>query len=170
MTHFPILAACLARSSGPVLELGTGDGSTPLIHYAACGVRRFVVSADGDLAWLRKYSEGYACPRRHEFIHVGNWDEFSILEALEWGVALVDCAPGEARYKLAMRLANRCKWVILHDTEKDYNVGTNYTYERATPSYKYVTEFRRFRPYTMVCSNVERFGIEPCDRIWEPPK
>ena len=180
-SHFPILAACIARTTGPILELGVGEGSTPMIHYSA--PNRFRVSADTDLSWLRKFAEGYYSPRQHEFIHVDAtpikgipdvtvgiqaWRKFSMIETCQWGCVIVDCAPGEARHELAIRLANRAHFVILHDSETDYQAGGNYMYSEATVRYKHVSEFRRFRPYTMVCSNVELFSIEECDKTWTP--
>lgn len=166
-SHFPILAAAIARSKGAILELGSGDWSTPMIHYAAA--HRYVLTADTDLEWLRKFSEGYACPRKHEFQHVTDWKKFSI-PPIEFGVAFIDCAPGEERYELAIRVAHRTQWVICHDSEKDYESGGNYMYDRATPHFKYVTEFRRFRPYTLILSNTAPFEIDKCDQTWVPPK
>lgn len=165
-THFPILAAAISRSKGAILELGCGDYSTPLIHYAAA--HRYVLSADTDRAWITKFAEGYACPRRHEFQHVEDWKRFSI-PPIDFGVAFIDCAPGEARHELAVRVAHRAQWVILHDSETDYGSGGNYMYDRAKPHFKYVTEFRRFRPYTLIMSNVAGFPIETVDQQGKPP-
>lgn len=167
-THYPVMAAAIARTRGPVLELGCGEGSTPLIHYAAHG--RFIMTAETDLEWMKRF-DGYRIPNQHEFEHVVLWENFTYIESLvHIGCALVDCAPGEERHKLAIRLARKAQFVILHDSEKDYNVGTNYMYEQAVPHYRFVTEFRRFRPYTMICSNFEPFRIEECDKVWTPPK
>ena len=94
---------------------------------------------------------------------------FSMIEAMTWGCALVDCAPGEARRGLAARLAHRCTYVVCHDSEKDYGSGGNYEYEKLANNFQYITEFRRMRPYTLVLSNVERFGIEDCDGTWKAP-
>ena len=181
-THFPILAAAVVRTTGPILEMGSGDFSTPLLHYACAG--RLLITADTDSAWLDKYAPGYACPGAHEFQHVKSvgddatplvtrliegWRRWSTIESIgKWGVAFADCAPGEARHELAIRLAHRAHFVVCHDSEKDYEAGGNYMYDKLTEHFKYITEFRRFRPYTLICSNVEPFGIEKCDRTWSP--
>jgi len=167
-SHFPILATAVARTVGPVLELGCGDWSTPMLHYMC--KNRYLLSADGDLEWLRKFAGGYSCPRRHEFRHVPNWEQWTALEDLHWSVALVDCAPGEERWKLIKRLAHRCMYIVAHDSETDYKSGGNYQYDKIIPLFEYVSEFCRFRPYTLVLSNEREFGIEECDKTWKPPK
>ena len=165
-SHYPILGAAIARSKGAILELGCGDGSTPLIHYAAAN--RYILSVDSDLAWVRKFADGYMCPRKHEFQHIESWKKLSI-PPIDFGVAFIDCAPGEERYELAIRVAFRAQWVICHDSETDYGAGGNYMYDRAKPHFKYVTEFRRYRPYTLILSNTAPFAIEKIDQEWKPP-
>lgn len=177
VTHYPILAACVARTKGPILELGVGLGSTPLLHYMA--VDRLIISADTDAKWLDVFALGYSAPGAHEFVHVKPkaegvaagiqaWRDFSMIEAMQWGCALIDCAPGEARYELAMRLKDRCGLIVLHDSEVDHGAGGNYMYSKLVPHFQYQSEFRRMRPYTLIVSNRQPFGIEECDRTWSP--
>ena len=50
-THMPLLLACLRRTSGPVLELGSGWFSTPLI--AALATDRLVRTVETiDMKWM----------------------------------------------------------------------------------------------------------------------
>src|SRR5262245_56818921 len=84
-THFIPLAAAVARTAGggPVLELGFGDHSTPLLHLMCHD--RLVVSADNNELWLRRY-ERFRSPR-HELHYVPAWDRFARIEADRWSVA-----------------------------------------------------------------------------------
>lgn len=164
-----------------MLELGSGDNSTPMLHYLCAG--RLLITADTDNAWLDKYAPGYSAPGAHEFQQVKQsgdpklpdvtrwiqgWREWSTVESIgNWGVVFADCAPGEARHELMIRAAHRAQLVVAHDSEKDYEAGGNYTYDVAAKHFQYVTEFRRFRPYTLIMSNVMPFPIEECDKIWK---
>ena len=168
-SHYPILAAAVAASSGPILELGVGHGSTYMLHYMGLMSKRRVVSAETDKAWLEGFRDGYESPL-HEFVHVTDWPSWNRIESEIWGAALVDCAPGEERYKLADRLRHVCRWIVCHDSEKDYGSGGNYMYEKILPRFRFVSEWRRCRPYTFVLSDYAAFPIEDCDRKWEPPK
>ncbi len=63
-SHFPVLAAAVARTAGqgPVLELGMGDYSTPMLHLLCHD--RLLVSADNSARWVARY-EAFRSPR-HE--------------------------------------------------------------------------------------------------------
>lgn len=176
-SHYPILAAAVARTTGPILELGAGEGSTPLLHYTG----REVLTVDTDASWLETFA-GYRS-RMHAFEIVGpvgddalpmvtrmiaGWNAWRIPNR-PWSVAFIDCAPGEARHELAIRLAEKATYVVCHDSETDYQSGGNYMYDRCTEHFLHVTEWRRWRPYTLVLSNYEKFEIEPCDQSWSPP-
>jgi hypothetical protein len=55
-THIaPLLTAVLA-TDGPVLELGCGDFSTPLLHAICAKQNRLLVSTDTDKAWLELFN------------------------------------------------------------------------------------------------------------------
>lgn len=167
-THYPILAAAVARTQGPILELGCGDGSTPMLHYMAGATGRYLLSADYDPIWLRKYTEGYGCPRRHEFSLVTDWMTWPRLTETRWGVVFVDLAPGEDRHRVISRLKGYTDLIIAHDSERDHGTGANYKYEQVTPLFRYVSEWRRFRPYTLILSDNISFDIEECDKRWTP--
>lgn len=179
-SHYAVLAACISRTLGPVLELGVGEGSTPMVHYM-CDGRRQVLSVDTDEEWLKKYA-GYSTSTHHfECVYpsgddalpkvtraIKGWREWNGIERhKKWGVAFLDCAPGEARHELAIRLAHNADVVVCHDSETDYASGGNYMYDKAKEYFQYVSEFKRWRPYTLIMSNFERFSIEDCDLVWK---
>jgi hypothetical protein len=139
-----------------------------MLHYMGLLTNRRVVSAESDQKWLDGFRQGYESPL-HEFHHVKDWRAWSVIEDDVWGAALVDCAPGEERYLLAERLRRRCRWIICHDSERDYGTGANYMYEKVTPNFKHVSEWRRCRPYTFILSDYAAFPVADCDRIWEAP-
>lgn len=166
-SHYPILAAAVARTAGPVLELGAGDWSTPMLHYMCKAMGRHLDTCDSDPKWLDRFGEYRS--EHHQLINMhSNW--VALVNVVRFGVAFVDSAPGEGRVQWIERLKDRTHFIVAHDSERDHGTGANYMYERVTPLFKYVSEFRRFRPYTLVLSNVEPFEIDECDRVWEPPQ
>lgn len=177
-SHYPVLGAAVARTAGPVLELGTGDFSTILLHYATAP-HRLLASADMNAEWMSKY-RAYES-NRHTFHlvepkgddalpkvtrEIQGWREWTWADQTYWGCIFIDNAPGEARHELAIRFANAADLIICHDSETDYAAGGNYMYDKAKPHFKYVSEFKRFRPYTLILSNTMRFEIEECDKVW----
>lgn len=167
-SHYAILAALVARTVGPVLEAGCGEGSTPMLHYLCRGKisGRPLLTLDSDKTWLDKF-EGYKSDW-HLFEWVIDWSKHDLLGDAFFGVAFIDNAPGHMRIKLIEMLKDRAQFIIAHDSERDWGTGANYGYERVRPMFKYVSEFRRWRPYTLVLSNYEKFEVEECDRKWKP--
>lgn len=176
-SHIPILAAAVAATRGPVVELGAGDNSTPMLHYMCRAMRRGLVTFDNDPKWMTRFSEynnqdwhmvcGVCPPWHMEIENPACW--YPSVNSARWGLAFVDCAPGEIRTPLIRRLKDRADLIVVHDSEKDHGSGADYKYEQVIPEFRYVSEFRRFRPYTLVLSNVMDFKIEEVDQLWIPP-
>jgi len=147
-THFPILAACVARTTGPVLELGCGDYSTPMLHLL-CRNRR-LVSIDSDANWLSRYEDFRSST--HELVHASDWANAGVIDANSWDVALVDHAPGTRRAPEIQRLMHRAKFIVIHDTE-----DPNYGYEPILSQFKFRYDYTRLKPWTSVVSMTEEF-------------
>lgn len=165
-SHFPILAAAVYRTHGPILEAGCGDWSTPLLHYMSSGERN-ILSLDNDASWLARFHADYERDW-HVFEHVRDWRTHDFLADAHFGVAFVDCSPGEERIQVIQRLRDRADLIIAHDSERDYGTGANYGYEKIRPLFHHVSEWRRYRPYTLILSNFKEFHIEVADRVWNP--
>lgn len=163
-THLPLLAACVHRTRGPVLELGSGDYSTPLLH-ALCSrsieseAPRTVVTLDSDAVWLARYDD-LRTPW-HAIELVTDWAarDFRVVERARacadriWSVAFVDHSPGEQRVASIERLRNLAQWIVVHDTE-----AACYGYEPLLSSFKYRYDDRRQSTWTTVLSMTEEFA------------
>jgi hypothetical protein len=173
-SHYPVLAAAVAMTKGPVLELGCGLGSTLMLHHMCTKTGRLLLTADHDKAWLEKFRPGYESEGVHEFVHVSNWHEWYLTgihghkNFPRWGVVFVDCAPGGDRIMLIERLKDHADLILAHDSERDHGTGANYGYEKVTPLFRYVSEFRRARPYTLIMSNFIPFHMPEVDKVWDP--
>jgi hypothetical protein len=115
-THQPVLYRIVAMTDGPILELGCGRGSTPLLHRFARG--RQIVSVDNDPHWLRLFRARYE-GAGHRFVLTDDWDRTlgdGTLDG-EWSVVFIDQSPWEARYRSLMRLRDRAEYIVLHDAD-----------------------------------------------------
>lgn len=146
-SHMPVLMQVLERSTGPILELGTGLFSTPYLHWVSYLQRRELVSFDSEASYLKTF-RGYRSDL-HKIYHTEDWDTIDIDR--HWSVALVDHAPAERRVKEIARLANNTDFVVIHDS--DPAVAQHYHYDTVYPLYKYRFDFITGHPNTTVLSN-----------------
>ena len=176
-SHFPILAGVIARAGGDVLELGCGEGSTPLLHYMS-GHNGFgkLLTIEMDPYWAMQFNLGYYgdC---HDFLKltpkddsvqakIDAWVEcMDSVEPAKWQVAFIDFAPGEGRVPVIKKLKGLVDYIVVHDTEGDEpGGGGNYGWKQLDGMFKYQSIFKRFRPWTTVYSDLYDFHIEECDR------
>ena len=132
----------MAKTSGPVLELGSGITSTPFLFWLCRSQERLFISYDNDKTWIRNI--GYPIK------YVSNWDNTKI-DNTHWSVVLVDHQPGERRHIDALRLKDKADYIILHDSgpkEDRY-----YHYKKIYSSFKYRYDYKKFPPFTTVLSN-----------------
>jgi len=173
-SHAPILGAMLAHTSGPVLELGAGDVSTTLIHYACHKAGRYACTAESDPEWLMRYAQ-YNKPGVHDFHLVNGKDMVGKLEAWDtfcqkmakmphWGVCFVDQAPGEARLPSIMTLKENVLFFVVHDFEADEPPGGgNYGWKHLVGAFKYISVMKRIRPWTAILSDHYDLELEEMD-------
>ena len=159
-------------SAGPVLELGMGDCSTPLLHSMCKSLGIPLVSIDTNREWHDRFVSLASRDHRGHQIRLvppanaatlaqecARWDEMSILpqgygiHADRWSVALVDHAPGERRLTDIARLAYAATIIVVHDTEEP-----GYMYETTFDTFKHRFDYKgwpgvEIRPWTTVLSN-----------------
>jgi hypothetical protein len=78
MTHQMPLAACVTATAGPVLELGAGHHSTPLLHGLCLPTKRHLLTVDTSHEW----TENFVALRTdwHEVRAVSSYDEVEITD------------------------------------------------------------------------------------------
>ena len=150
-THLPMLIAAVAQSSGPVLELGCGDTSTPMLHAMLHGTGRLLWSIDNELPWVERFA---LLRREWHLIEQSMWP-LPVTSDARFGVVLVDHAPAHQRAADMIRLKDRADFLILHDAE-----GEGYGLEQVRPHFKHVQIDKTFLPWTACLSNVKPLVID----------
>lgn len=167
-THMPVLITAAMKTTGPILEFGCGDFSTPLLH-AICSVnKRFILSVDSDKKWLENFLDLET--DWHKFIYVNIYDENNNLCAEKWehikndshwGLIFIDHHPGCRRVIDIERFKNKADVIVIHDTQKSHEFY--YNYQPIISKFKYKFIYERYERQTTIVSNfinVENFFKE----------
>jgi predicted O-methyltransferase YrrM len=144
-SHVSILAAAMTMTSGPVLELGTGYGSTLMLHGLCGASQRKLISLESDKEWMLKflnygrswhsirYTDDYA-----DIIEYNN----------QWGLVFVDHGISEQRGH-SVRMLKDTPIIVAHDTCHHFL----YDYEPTLSEFKYRYDYKLGGPMTTVVSN-----------------
>jgi len=146
-THLPALLQACLKTRGPILELGVGIFSTPVLHWL-CALRgRRLVTIDNDRDWYQWGAQYQSID--HRMLLVEDWAEAPIER--DWDVALVDHSPDFRRAYEIKRLANYASYIVCHDANGRYH--KQYGYDRVFPTFKSMTVYDKANPHTVVLSN-----------------
>jgi hypothetical protein len=165
-THQRLLIAAALRTVGPILELGCGAYSTPLLHEIARAQSRLCVTADNNPDWLSQWKR--LQNTHHEIWEVGWWGDFYRLAAgghfaTRWGLVFVDHGQPIEREYAVRALIDAADVFVLHDTEE----GFAYGYSRTLPLFSYRWEDAWQLAKTTVASN--RIDVREWGLIQLPP-
>lgn len=141
-THQRLLVKAALATNGPILELGSGWYSTPILHEIAAAQNRVLITVDNNNEWLLKF-EHLRSPI-HSLVAVSNWDEF--VPGHEFGLVFVDHAPAGRRAVDIRRLVEFTSLFVCHDTE-----AGGYGYEVILPVLEHVETDRSLPPWTTIC-------------------
>ncbi len=144
-SHIPLLVAAVLNTTGPVLELGAGSGSTLLLH-GLCGVmKRSLTTLESDYRWLSKFMN-FARPW-HELVFVTGFRGLAFYKK-EWGLAFVDHGIMEQR-EASIRALQHVPVLVVHDTCHPWLYG----YEPILSEFVYRWDWQVNGPMTSVVSN-----------------
>ena len=117
-THQPVLFSALSLTSGPVLELGCGEGSSRMMHYLCANQGRELISMDHDTHYLSFYERRFRS-RIHVFDSGADWaSALSKFADWKWGVVFVDCGPSWHSRVLPIHLfKDRATFIVVHDID-----------------------------------------------------
>jgi hypothetical protein len=148
-----MLTKCVSRTDGCVLELGCGAYSTPILHELLADAGRSLLSVDSDREWMVQFEDLRCEWHRLECVGMTDhfrktgqplstdfevWAQCPMIDAHDWAVVLVDHRPGERRKDDILRLRNRARYIVVHDTE-----AACYGYEPILSKFKYRFDYKR---------------------------
>lgn len=156
-THMPALVTTVAFTKGPVLEMGCGDFSTPLLHALCAKDQRFLLTVDTDKKWLGYFLDLYSHWHQLWYLPVYEddwmknpkpylWDQIG--NNVHWSVVFIDHRPGERRVIDIQRLRNNTDIFVVHDTQE-----ASYDYEPTLSSFKYKYVYERYTTQTTIVSD-----------------
>jgi len=147
-THMPVLVTAVMNTNGPVLELGCGDYSTPLLHAICMAQNRYLLTTESDKQWQSLFLD-LDIENRHDFRLVKNFDDWDNVGGdKHWSVIFIDHAPYNRRILDIKRLRNNTEIFVIHDAEQP-----GYGYEPYVSSFKYKFVYKRYKHQTMIVSD-----------------
>lgn len=148
-TFIPVLLKVMEATRGPVLELGSGVFSTPLLHWLCAEKRRELWTFEESSEYF-EFAKKFQS-RTHHVRQVQSWDFLKELDG-EWSVALIDQL--HDRGKTAEMLKDKVDYIILHDSEAPEIYG----YDKVYDQFKYRHDWKFCKPWTTVVSNKQKLG------------
>ena len=149
-THQPVLEHAVRNSTGPVLEIGCGYGSTELLHNLCKD--RILITIETNKEWYELFK--HFASSNHILLCADSYDAFdSLIRYSGWSVVFIDHAPGERR-NIEIEKAVNAQFVVIHDTH-----DPAYEYEKTLPLYKFQYRYEKLIPWTSVVSNINDLEI-----------
>ena len=144
-SHIPLLAAAVLKTTGPVLELGSGLGSTLLLHGLCGSLNRSLTTLDSNKEWFNLFV--HLKRSWHIFRNVADFLDLPEYQK-DWGLVFVDHGVMEQRGE-SIRALQQVPVIIAHDTCHSHL----YNYEPILSEFKYRWDWILNPPYTTVVSN-----------------
>jgi hypothetical protein len=139
-THLEALAKAVATTTGPVLELGCGHYSTPLLRaFTKAAGRPFTIAA-APSEWSARYKS-----EADDFVEVRDWSKFEIRHDV--GLCLLDNELlTRDRFAMLAGLLPWCRAIVVHDADRMTRLDGFRDLLRVVPH----EWFKRFDPWTLV--------------------
>jgi len=145
-THIPMLIKTVNATSGPVLEIGSGLFSTPLLHWICKYRNQEIITLEHNPEYY-DFARGFQS-KLHRIRLIDNLDNLPIDR--HWGVILIDHeVPGQTRGETAIKLKDHADYIVLHDTEDEEYFG----YDKIWGHFKYRYDWKDCPGWTTVISN-----------------
>lgn len=117
-THQKYLAHYIKKTTGDIVEFGTGHGSTGFILDLIKGTGRKLLSLENDRKWYHKMIELYPPNDDHSYIFVKDWkEELAKLDKNAYSIVFVDQSPWEARMWTMEYFLDTAEYILIHDVD-----------------------------------------------------
>jgi len=146
--HRPLLWLALESTSGNVVELGVGKGSTEQLHKYCEARQRRLYSYENNARWFENFKKYRS--HIHEVSLIQKWDVVDQSHG-QVDVVFIDHAPGERRHVDVERFKDKAKIIVCHDTEPSSDHG--YQFSKVFPLFKYRVDFKSNAAWATAVSN-----------------
>jgi|SRR6478736_1063893 len=154
-SYKPLLWEALERTAGDIIEMGTGKGSTALLHEYSSETGRKLWSYEADYDWWKTALIHESL--NHKVIWTGSEpNEWNIVylhhgnRVRNIGVVFIDHAPGERR-KVDINILRDVDIIVAHDTEPSADHG--YQMRDEIKKFKYWRDFETPGAWASIMSN-----------------
>ena len=149
-THLPCLIKAFSKTTGDILELGTGIFSTPYLHYACMLANRKLVSYENYENWFKFLMKYNYENENHELHFVEQYKDAPIERP--WDIVLIDQTPDSSRTEEIRRLKDLAKYIVIHDSNPSNDRVTHYS--EIYPLFKYRNDWNGDNNSATVLSNL----------------
>lgn len=149
-THLPCLIKAVEKTTGDILELGTGLFSTPYLRYSCMLSGRRLVSYENFRDWYNFIRKYYDDNTNHQMYLIDEYKNAPIDH--EWDVVLIDQTPDSSRKEEIIRLKDKAKYIVIHDSNPSNDKVTRYS--TIYPLFKYKTVWQGDKNSATVLSNL----------------
>jgi len=137
-SHIPLLIKVMEQTDGPVLELGAGPGSTPLLYWLCFDQGREFFSYDNNPEYVETLSKFGVK------LGTDNYPD------KHWGVVFID-HDQDLRAQDAAKFAHKADQVVIHDSQK--HLDQYFHYKSIYGLFKYKYKYGKVKPHTTALSN-----------------
>ncbi len=155
-SFIPTLIKAVQNTDGPILELGSGLFSTPLLHWL-CAEQGRSLSTYEDTQEYYRFARKFRT-ETHEIKFVTDWDKEDF-DKEKWSIVLIDHT-AKRRTIDALRLKSHAQFIILHDTQEVS--WHHYGYKKLWSKFKNIYHWEydlANLPRTSVVSNISNLDI-----------
>ncbi len=123
-THQKYLKHYILKTTGDIVEFGTGHGSTGFIRELIRNTSRKLISVENNREWFEKMKSLYPENINHSYIFSNDWQEtLKTFTKKDYSIVFIDQSPWMARVWTLNHFKNDTEYIIIHDT--DYFVREN---------------------------------------------
>jgi len=143
-TFIPLLITAVANTSGPILEIGCGENSTPLLH-ALCSVdERSLMTIVADKKSLELFC--FVAMPWHQLLYGASFEQIDI--SIARSVVLIDYVPQAVRMATIIKLRPKTEIFVVHDSNE-----INQSFGTLLSSFKYRYDDKHYVPNTTLVSD-----------------
>ena len=142
-SFLPLLLVVVEQTTGPILEMGCGFYSTPILHLLCKKQNRLLMTMENNWEWLKKFQ--WMDTSWHQFQYVDWKIIVNNIGDQHWNLLFLDQSPYSERGLCLQQLKNNADFIIAHDTQ-----ALCYEYDFSPFQSRY--DYTRFPPQTTLVS------------------